>query len=273
MKQILAAALFSVLLAAPGRAETPIEHGRYLVESLAACGNCHTPRGPDGPRMDKYLAGGDHIKHKDFDAVSSNITPDPETGVGRWTDAELFKAIREGRRRDDSLIGPAMPSHSYRALANDDVKAIIAYLRSVPPVHNAVTEKSRYDFTLPDEWGPPIGPVEAPPRGDKVAYGAYLAGPVARCMVCHTQHKDAEYGVGAGGTSFYGPWGISVAANITPAGIGDWTDVEVERAIRTGVARDEHKLFPPMPFGYYRHISAEDMAALIAYLRSLPAIE
>lgn len=273
MKQAMAVALSLMLFAAPGRAETPIERGRYLVEAPAACGSCHTPRGPAGPRMDKYLAGGEHIKHEDFDAVSSNITPDPETGIGRWSDAELFRAIREGRRRDGSLIGPAMPSQSYRALANDDVKAIIAYLRGVPPVHNAVTDKSRYDFALPASWGPPVGRVEAPSRDDKIAYGAYLAGPVARCMVCHTKHKDAEYGVGAGGTPFYGPWGISVAANITPAGIGDWSDSEIERAVRTGVARDEHKLFPPMPFGYYKYISAEDMAALIAYLRSLPAIE
>jgi hypothetical protein len=90
--------------------------------------------------------------------------------------------------------------------------------------------------------------------------------------VCHTQHRDAEYGVGAGGTAFYGPWGISVAANITPAGIGEWTEFEIERAIRAGLTRDERKLFPPMPFGYHKNISKEDMAALIAYLRSLPAI-
>jgi cytochrome c2 len=223
--------------------------------------------------MDRYLAGGEHIKHKDFNAVSSNITPDPETGIGRWTDAQLSKAIREGQRPDGSLIGPAMPSKSYRALADDDVKAIIAYLRTVPPIRNAVTEKSQYDFALPASWGPPIGHIAAPAKEDKAAYGTYLAGPVARCMVCHTQHKDEESGVGGGGTPFYGPWGISVSANITPAGIGEWTDAEIERAIRTGVSRDGHKLFPPMPFAYYQHIAADDMAALIAYLRSLPAIE
>jgi mono/diheme cytochrome c family protein len=81
MKQATAVALWLVSIAAPAYAEMPIERGRYLVESLAACGNCHTPRGPDGPQMDKYLAGGEHLKGKDFDAVGSNITPDPETGV------------------------------------------------------------------------------------------------------------------------------------------------------------------------------------------------
>jgi len=273
MKQALVfAALSLVLFAAPGRAETQIQRGRYLVDTLAACGNCHTPRGPNGPQMDKYLAGGDHIRHKDFDAVSANITPDPETGIGRWSDAQLFKAIREGQRPDGSLIGPAMPSKAYREMANDDVKAIIAYLRTVPPVKNAVTEKSKYQFALPDSWGPAVGQVTAPPKTDKAAYGAYLAGPVARCMVCHTQHGDGEAEPGAGGTPFYGPWGVSIAANITPAGIGDWTDAEIARAIRTGVARDGHKLFPPMPFAYYEHID-DDMAALIAYLRSLAPSE
>jgi mono/diheme cytochrome c family protein len=273
MKQAMAVALWSVLLAAPACAETPTDRGRYLVESLAACGNCHTQHSQDGPQMDKYLAGGECIKHKGFDAISSNITPDPETGVGRWSDAELFRAIREGRRRDGSLIGPAMPFPSYRALANDDVKAIITYLRGVPPVRNAVAEKAQYDFTLPDSWGPPVGHIEAPPKDDKVAYGAYLAGPVAGCTVCHTQQMDAEYGVGAGGAASYGPSGISVAANIIPAGIGDWTNIEIERAIRNGVARDGHQLLPPMPSGHYKNMSKEDMTALIAYLRSLPSIE
>jgi cytochrome c553 len=273
MRQLLVVTVVSLIFfSTPSHAEGQVERGRYLVEAVAACGNCHTPRGAEGPRMDRYLAGGEHIRHKDFAAVSSNITPDPETGIGRWTDAQLFKAIREGKRPDGSLIGPAMPSQFYRALANDDVAAIIAYLRAVPPVYNA-TGKSRYEIAFPSSWGPAVGHIDAPPREDKVAYGSYLAGPIARCMGCHTAHKDDEVGIGAGGTPFYGPWGISVSANITPAGIGDWTDAELERVIRSGVARDGHKLFPPMPFAYYMQIAADDMAALIAYLRSLPAIE
>ena len=270
---LIIAALLGILFVSSSNAETPVEHGRYLVEALAACGNCHTPRGPNGPQLDKYLAGGEHIKHQDFNAVSSNITPDPETGVGKWSDAELFEAIREGRRPDGGQIGPAMPSQSYRALADDDLKAIVNYLRTVPAVRNAVMEKSQYDIALPASWGASVGLLTTPPKDDKIAYGAYLAGPVARCMTCHTRHDNSEPTIGAGGTPFYGPWGVSVAADITPAGIGDWTDAEIERAIRTGVARDGHKLFPPMPFSYYSHIATNDMEALIAYLRSLPVSE
>ena len=270
---VMVAALL-MLSATPARSDALIERGQYLVETNAACGNCHTPKGPGGPLPSKKLAGGDVIKHQDFTAVVPNITPDRETGIGKWSDDEIISAIREGRRPDGSLIGPAMPSRSYRSLGDEDVRAIVAFLRALPAVRNPITAKSSYDLAFPASWGPPVGQVIAPPKEDRVAYGGYLAGPVARCMDCHTEHHDgAPAALGAGGKAFYGPWGVSVSANITPDktdGIADWTDTEIERAIRTGVARDGHKLFPPMPFAAYTQISAEDMAALIAYLRSLP---
>jgi mono/diheme cytochrome c family protein len=263
-----------VLFAATGHAEAEVERGRYLVEALAGCGNCHTPKGPNGPLQDKKFAGGDVIRHADFTAVTPNITPDPETGIGRWTDHQIFMAIREGKRPDGGLLGPAMPSRSYRNLADEDVKAMVAYLRSVPPVYNLITAKSHYDRPLPPNWGPPVGRIEAPPKDDVVAYGAYLAGPLARCMDCHTERKPGEaIKFGAGGKEFHGPWGISISADLTPSGLGEWSEAEIEQAIRTGVARDGHKLFPPMPFGAYRNMGADDMGALIAYLRSLPTIE
>jgi mono/diheme cytochrome c family protein len=270
-------AISLILFAAPSRAESELDRGRYLVETVAACGNCHTPKGPHGPLPDKKLAGGDVIKHEDFTAAVPNITPDPETGIGRWTDYQITEALREGRRPDGSLIGPAMPFQSYRNIADEDVKAIIAYLRSVPAVYNPNTVKSHYDKPFPVSWGPPAGRVEAPAKEDRVAYGGYLAGPVARCMDCHTERRPGEPArLGAGGKPFFGPWGVSVSADLTPdriTGLGDWSDAEIERAIRTGVARDGHKLSPPMPFSAYEHLSADDMAALIAYLRSMPATE
>jgi len=114
--------LLLVLFAAPSRAEGQLERGRYLVETLAGCGNCHTPRGPNGPLKDKKFAGGEVIKHADFTAVTPNITPDPRTGIGKWTDDQIALAIREGRRPDGQLLGPAMPSRSYRSLADEESK-------------------------------------------------------------------------------------------------------------------------------------------------------
>ena len=168
-----------------------------------------------------------------------------------------------------------MPSRAYRNLADEDVKAMVAYLRSLPPIYNPIAAESHYDVPLPPSWGPPAGRVEMPPKDDKLAYGKYLAGPLARCLDCHTgpSRPGEPARLGAGGKEFHGPWGVSVSADLTPSGLGDWSDAEIERAIRTGVSRDGRKLFPPMPFAAYRTMAADDMAALLAYLRSLPAVE
>ncbi len=267
----------AALWAGAAAAQTPAERGRYLVETISGCGNCHTPQGPTGPLAGRALSGGNTVEdNPGFTAIASNITPDRETGIGGWTDDQLVLAIREGKRPDGSLIGPPMPIGLYRGMADADVRAIVAYLRTVPAVHNKAA-KSTYRIKLPPAYGPPVGQVNAPPRTDKVAYGAYLAGPLGHCVECHTPmleggRRDTKR-IGAGGQPFNGPWGTSVAANITPHGVGKWTDAQLERAIRTGVSADGRKLFPPMGFAYYAGISPDDMAALIAYLRALPSAE
>jgi len=279
-RPILAAALLAAA-ALPADAETPLERGTYLMQHVAVCGNCHTPMGPDGPLPGMELAGGMVIEFEGaFTAHVPNITPDPETGIGAWTDAQIVRAIREGIRPDGTLIGPPMPFELYRGLSDGDVAALVAYLRSVPPVKNAVA-KSTYSIPLPPAWGPPVESVPAPDPADRVAYGAYLAGPVAHCIECHTPmgpegHMDYEHKLAAGGFEIPGPWGISVSANITPhptTGIGAWSDAEIEQAIRKGVRPDGGLLAPPMPYYGYAGMSDADMAAIIAYLRSLPPIE
>ena len=280
MRILTLALLAAGLAAAAASAQTPVERGRYLVETIAGCGNCHTPQGPGGPLAGMTLAGGNTIVDSPkFTAIASNITPDRETGIGTWTDDQIALAIREGKRPNGALIGPPMPIGLYRGLADADVRAMVAYLRTVAPVRNPVA-KSVYRIPLPPAYGPPVGVVNAPLKGNKVAYGAYLAGPVGHCIECHTPmleggHSD-EKRIGAGGMAFPGPWGTSVAANITSSktrGLGVWTDTQIERAIRAGVSADGRKLFPPMGFAYYRGIAPDDMAALIAYLRTLPAID
>jgi mono/diheme cytochrome c family protein len=252
-----------------------VARGRTLVEGIAGCGNCHTPNGPQGKVAEKNLAGGFMEENPAFRAVAANITPDRETGIGAWSDAEIARAIREGISRDGRVMGPPMPFELYRKLSDADTTAIIAYLRSVPAVRNAV-EKSTYRIPLPPSYGPPVAGVQAPPRSDLVAYGAYLAGPVGHCTECHTplgkEGRDWSQ-TGKGGQPFHGPWGVSVARNITSSrthGIGDWTDAEIERAIRQGIAKDGRQMFPPMGYAYYARIDAEDMKALIAYLRTIP---
>jgi mono/diheme cytochrome c family protein len=281
-KALAAATMAACWVAGSAVAETPLERGQYLIGSIMGCGNCHTPVGPNGPNgpiMDKALSGGPPLEENLFTAVPSNITPDPQTGIGKWTNAQIKVAIRRGKRPDGTLLGPPMPFGQYRGIADSDIDAVVAYLRTVPAVHNAVA-KSTYNIKLPPTWGPPIDkPIAAPPASDKLAYGAYLAGPLGHCVECHTpmgpdhRHQFATL-LGAGGMQFNGPWGLSVAKNITAdpeQGLGKWTDAEIERAIRAGIDKDGHPLKPPMGYGCYSKISADDMAALIAWLRSLPA--
>jgi hypothetical protein len=269
------AACALALGAASARAEAPVERGRYLVETIAGCGNCHTPRGPGGVfDATKELAGGFVVDEKPFRAVASNITPDKETGIGTWTDAQIAKAIREGIRPDGSLVGPPMPIGLYRKLSDSDLMAMVAYLRTVKPVRNKV-EKSTYRIPLPPNYGPPVTSVPDVPRTDKVKYGEYLAGPIGHCVECHTpmvQGKHDWSRIGQGGMEFNGPWGVSVGRNITPHpedGLGTWSDGEIKRAITQGISKNGSKLYPPMPYSLYAKVRGEDLDAVVAYLRSL----
>lgn len=274
----LAAVALAGALVQGAHAETLQERGRKLVTGVVACGNCHTPQGPNGPLPGMELAGGMIVPDPMFTVHVPNITPDPETGIGRWTDAQLIQAIREGKRPDGSLIGPPMPFQFYRGLSDTDVTAIVAYLRTVKPVKNVVP-KSEYRFPLPASYGPPAGMVPDVPRSDKLAYGAYMAGPLGHCLECHSpMQPDGMRDLtkaGLGGQKFEGPWGITVARNITSDkehGIGAWTDSQIKKAITEGVRPDGTRLGPPMAFGYYKSIPPADLDRLVAYLRTLPAL-
>lgn len=274
-KLVIAFALAATVQSQAVSAETPLERGTYLMNSIVACGNCHTPQTPTGPAAGMELAGQFLVDEPGFfKAFAPNITQDKETGIGNWTDEQIIAAIREGKRPDGTIIGPPMPIELYRNLSDTDVTAIIAYLRQVKPVKNVV-EKSTYEIPLPPSYGPPVTQVPDVPRDDIVAYGAYLAGPAGHCIECHSPlvngKPDIEHQIGAGGMSFPGPWGVSISANITPHedGISHYNDADLEKVIRTGVRPDGSRLLPPMGVYYYANISDEDMAALIAYLRQL----
>lgn len=263
-----------VVGAGTAAAETPLERGTYLMNGIVNCGNCHTPQNENGPIPGMELAGGLVIEEDAFTVTSQNITPH-ETGIGGWTDAELETAIREGIRPDGSLIGPPMPFETYRGLSDSDVAAIIAYLRQVEPVENE-TPPNSYDFPLPPAYGPPVDTVADVDPGDQLAYGAYLAGPAGHCIVCHSGPgangaPDIVGALGAGGFNFHGPWGISVGANLTPIGIGHYSDEQLATIITTGTRPDGSHLLPPMPVQSYANMTDEDVAAIVAYLRTLPA--
>ena len=264
-----------VLSVASAAAETPEERGAYLVQGPAGCGNCHTPLGPEGPVWSKDLGGRLVEESPAFTAYAPNITPGGP--VADWSDAELARAIREGIRPDGSVIGPPMPFSMYRGLSDEDLGAIVAYLRTVPAVENIVPA-STYNIPLPPAYGPPVGTVSAPPRAVTAEHGAYLAGPVAHCLECHTpmgpQGPKIDTERGRGGVEFHGPGGVSVAANLTshPDGLAGYSDAEVLAMITEGQRPDGSPMLPPMPYGYFARMTPEDAAALVLYLRTLPPL-
>lgn len=273
--KIALSALAFVLIPLTATAAPSLERGAYLVQGPAGCGNCHTPLGPQGFDMSRDLSGRLVDKNADFTAIAPNITP--AGPVSGWSDAELARAIREGIRPNGSLIGPPMPFAMYRGLGDEDLASIVMYLRSVPAVEND-PGKSEYKISLPPAYGPPIESVTPPTPAVSVEYGAYLAGPVMHCMECHTpmgpQGPMLDTRLGAGGFRFLGPWGVSVAANLTngPDGLAHYSDDQVRTMITSGRRPDGSAMMPPMPYPYLAKMRPDDLAAVVLYLRSLPAL-
>jgi mono/diheme cytochrome c family protein len=281
--RLIAAVLVAgVVIAAPGRASAEpglLERGRYLGEVAVYCGACHNGVGPDRrPVPGMELAGGRVFEERGFRAIAPNITPDRDTGIGAWTDAQIAASIRNGHRPDGSLIGAPMPVEAYRGISDRDLAALVAWLRSVPPVRHAVTERSRYPSALVPH-GPPVLSVPEPPAEDPVARGRYIAVNLAHCMDCHSG-RSAEGRAdpdrrGARGLVMSGPWGSVQAPNISShptEGIGRWSDSQIIAAITRGVSADGRRLAPPMGgrAPVWARLEPADLQALVAYLRSLP---
>ena len=272
---LLAGALASAAGITPVLAETPVERGEYLVRGPMGCGNCHTPLGPEGPVAGQELAGRLVDDNPAFTAWAPNITPGGR--AAGWSDAELAHAIREGLRPDGSLIGPPMPFTMYRGISDADLAAVVAFLRTLPAVENE-TPASTYRIPLPPAYGPPVGSVTAPERGVTAEYGAYMATAITHCMECHTpmgpQGPMLDTGLGQGGFEFHGPWGVSVAANLTSGedGLAGYSDDEIKAMITQGRRPDGTAMLPPMPYGYLARMTPGDLDAIVLYLRALPPL-
>ena len=272
-------------------AETPAKRGEYLVTTIMACGNCHTPRDADGkPIAERALSGGLTFRTPVFVATASNITPDRDTGIGSWSDAEIKRALVEGMRPDHGrLAGVAlaaiMPANFYRALLPEDLDAVVAYLRTIKPIHNEVTDPQYKAPVRRDAYPDAEAGFSKAMFADPARRGAYLV-TIGHCMECHSAWSrgvsDFKGGLGRGGRAFPPPEGspdgtpASVAANITSdpaAGIGAWSEQEIGRAITQGIARDGRTLKPPMAFAHYAGLKDADLGDIIAYLRTVPPLQ
>jgi mono/diheme cytochrome c family protein len=245
-----------------------------------ACANGHTPRAPDFSFLPgKDFAGGFKIIDSGFEVYSANITPDKETGIGSWTDAQIITAIRTGKSREGKIIFPPMPVPTYNNMSDQDVRAIVAFLRTVTPVHNEVPESK---YKMPQQAMPPAKGRPAPPASNKVAYGGYIVNALAHCFECHTGPDatgapDFEHLRGAGGMLITLAPGATVkTANITSdpeTGIGKWSDADIKKALTQGVRPDGRHLSPPMPYPFFKNMTDQDLDAVIAYLRTVPPIK
>src|SRR5262249_19753316 len=138
-----------LVMAATASAQTPVERGKYLVNTIMTCQNCHTPKGERGaPIFERDLSNGLTWDEPPFKVTASNITQDKETGIGSWTDDQIKTALRKGERPNGVKLAAIMPSDFYEILTPRDVDAIVAYLRTVKPVKQE-TPAPVYRIALP----------------------------------------------------------------------------------------------------------------------------
>jgi mono/diheme cytochrome c family protein len=266
---------------APSHAEASAARGEYIVRNVAVCGQCHAAdphRDADGP-----LSGG--MEFQDWrigTARAANLTSDPETGLGNWSEAVIVRALRNGEDDEGKVLAPVMPYAWFHQMSDDDAFAVARYLKSLPPVKNEVTQSRNLMFKLGSHTflKPLAGTTEAaPPRGVTAEYGGYLAQHVGLCGECHTPRTGVRSApdrsrLFAGMTN--PPKGFPAhPSNLTPdteTGIGSWKEEDFIRTLRTGTDPEGKPLNAFMPWRQVARMSDDDLRAIYLYLRTLPPI-
>ena len=275
---ILAAA--ALLASTAAFAQAPVERGKYLVNTILTCQNCHTPKGERGaPVYERDLSSGLSFDEPPFKVTASNITQDKETGIGDWSDADIKKALQKGERPNGVRLAAIMPSDFYEILTPRRPQRD-RRLSAHREAGEAETPAPIYRIALPRHIPPGAEkPFSEADMADKVKKGFYLV-TIGHCMECHTpmgpRGREFESALGKGGFEFKGPWGTSVSRNITShkeKGIGAWSDAEIKRAITDGISRDGSRLKPPMGYEFYKNMTEGDLDAIVAYLRTVPPKE
>jgi mono/diheme cytochrome c family protein len=303
-----AAVAISTLLGCHGKYVRPVSdaliertperlaRGAYLVNQVMLCPACHTTRATgnvlvEPERTDAFLGGGNIYVDKGLGTLwIPNLTPDAETGLGAWKDDEVLRAIRDGVSRDGHFLVPLMPYSSFQHLADEDARAVVAYLRSIPPYKQP---KPRQDNKLSfvqkmlfrvvgAQMHAPAVDVAPPSRSDKLAFGRYLVR-IGACSECHSladngprPETDPFYLAGSD-QAFEDPaLGQTYPRNLTPdpeTGLGNYDAAAIKQALREGRRLDGKRMAPPMSV-LIAHISGmtdEDLDAIVGYLKTIPA--
>lgn len=276
-----------LLIASDAEAQTreQIARGKYVFGAAAGCG-CHTV-----PKQ-ALNAGGRKYDGPFGTVYSSNITPDPTTGIGKWTDEQIITATRAGRRPNGERLIPVHPYTVFNGMAEQDLKDVVVYLRSVPPVNRATPAKKisvpMFESVFLPAWLATFAAIETPPKSaatSGVARGEYLTRAVSHCGECHTP-RTMTMAVDntrflAGNPKGKGPEGSAVP-NITPdreTGLASWTEEQITDYLETGNKPDGDvsgglmmEVIQGSSAGY-KDLTKADRQAIAKYLKSIPAIK
>jgi mono/diheme cytochrome c family protein len=276
-----------VMIASNVEAQTreEIARGKYIFGAAAGCG-CHTaPKQP-------LNAGGRKYDGPFGTVYSSNITPDPATGIGKWTDEQIITATRAGRRPNGERLIPVHPYTVFNGMSAQDLKDVVAYLRSVPAVNRQTPAKKisvpLFESVFLPAWLATFAAIENPPASaptSGVARGEYLTRAVSHCGECHTP-RTMTMAVDntrflAGNPKGKGPEGSAVP-NITPdreTGLGSWTEEQITDYLETGNKPDGDvagglmaEVIQGSSAGY-KDLTKADRQAIAKYLKSIPPIK
>lgn len=266
-------------LAASAQAEL-VAQGAYLARA-GNCMLCHTPTGA------APYAGGRAIETPFGTVYSSNLTPDPETGIGNWTSVDFWRAMHEGRSRDGHLLVPAFPYTSFTQISQDDSDALFAYLRSVPAVRQANRAHALrwpYDSQLAlAAWRtlyfkPAVYQADTS-RDAQWNRGAYLVQGLGHCSACHTTRNllgaiDDRLALSGGPIPMQNWYAPSLVVS-NEAGVADWALDDIVRLLQTGVSGSASVSGPMAEVVLHstQYLTAADLLAIAHYLKSLPQAE
>ncbi len=266
-----------------------LERGKYLANHVAACIDCHSTRnwsyfsgpvipGTEGKGGDKFgselgIPGEVYVK---------NITP---AALSSWTDGELFRVITSGVRKNGDVLFPMMPYTYYSRMSEEDVRSIIAYIRSLKPIENNIPETT-LNFpvnmiikSVPKTYTPP----KSVDKNNPSEYGKYLV-TIGGCMECHSPTDKGEILKGkefSGGVTYDLPFGTIRTANITPdmeTGIGGWSKEVFIARFKYFLNEESTKMRSDnvqtiMPWTLYAGMTEEDLGAIYDYLRTVSPVK
>lgn len=258
-----------------------LAHGKYLVEGVVGCFDCHAqqngePQPGAAPFITHKGAGRVMVNEGGFVLAAPNITPDVETGAGSWTDDQFARAIREGIGHDGRTLFPIMPYGDYRNLSDEDLAAVVVYIRSLEPVHNPLPKPqipfplSRLIQSAPE----PVFIRIADSSADRIARGRYLT-QIGGCEDCHTpedkMHRPVKGMEFAGGKQIEGFPARSANLTPDPSGISYYDEDMFVRVMHSGHV-GARALNPPMPWWIFRNMNDEDLKSIFSYLQTVKPI-